>query len=57
MSEGTGKEVHARDWECRDCGLVYCTDEDASWRDLPDFCPECGDTPGFRNRKTGRELP
>jgi len=57
MSEGTGKEVHARDWECRDCGLVYCTDEAASWRDLPDFCPECGDTPGFRNRKTGRELP
>jgi hypothetical protein len=57
MSEGTGKEVHARDWECLDCETVYCTDEDATRYDLPDFCPECGDTPGWKNRKTGRTIP
>jgi predicted RNA-binding Zn-ribbon protein involved in translation (DUF1610 family) len=53
----TGKQVHGRDWECLDCGDVYCGDEDATRHSLPDFCPSCGDTPGWRNRKTGREVP
>jgi hypothetical protein len=54
---GTGKSVHDRDWVCMDCGIVYCEDEDATEWDLPTFCPECGDTPGWENRKTGRKVP
>jgi len=49
----TGKDVHARDWECLDCGIWYSMDNDASRWDMPDFCPECGDTPGWINVKDG----
>ena len=52
-----GRDVHGRDWECLDCGDVYCHDEDATRFDLPDNCPSCGDTPGWINRMTGRTLP
>lgn len=56
-STGTGREVHKRDWKCLDCGDVYCADEDASRFTLPDYCPSCGDTPGWKNRGTGRSVP
>ena len=57
IENGTGKEVHARDWVCMDCEITWCTDEDATEWDLPDFCPNCGDNWGWSNRKTGRTLP
>lgn len=53
----TGMDVHGRDWACLDCGGVYCNDEYSTEFDLPDYCPNCGDTPGWRNRKTGRKVP
>jgi len=53
----TGMDVHTRDWECRDCGIWYSADADATEWDLPDYCPSCGDTPGWANVKTGRTVP
>lgn len=53
---GTGRDVHKRDWVCLDCGITYCYDEDANRHDLPSFCPDCGDTPGWINRGTGRKI-
>ena len=53
----SGEEIHSNDWQCRDCGIWYGADEDASSADLPGFCPECGDTPGWINVKTGRQVP
>lgn len=50
-------DTTARDWECLDCGDIYCANEDTTWVDLPEFCPTCGDTPGWQNRKTGRTIP
>lgn len=53
----TGKDVHARDWECMDCGVWWAADNDATQFTLPDFCPECGDHSGWVNVKDGREVP
>lgn len=53
----TGKDVNDRDWKCRDCGIVYCADADSTRYDLPEFCPECGDTIGWINVKDGRRVP
>jgi len=52
--DGTGKEVHKRDWVCMDCGIVYCADADASSWDLPDYCPDCGDHLGWKHKYDGR---
>ena len=52
----TDEEVHAEDWVCLDCGDVYCAPEDSMSNDLPRYCLSCGDTVGWRNKKTGREV-
>jgi len=49
------------DWECADCGIVYCAPPDAgrqildtdrysgrSLGDLPEYCPDCGDHTGWK---------
>lgn len=53
----TDKEIHARDWECRDCGIWFSADNDASSFDFPDLCIGCGDNVGWINVKDGRTVP
>lgn len=54
-------ENNPYDWDCRECGTSYhvgsTSPEDVTYRDLPDLCIECGDTIGWENSETGRQIP
>lgn len=50
----TFENSYERDWECRDCDIIYRADVDATPADLPAYCPDCGDHRGWKNKETGR---